>query len=273
MNRTDRNKLVIENLPLVGYLVSDLCAKATHLSRDDLASVGAIALITCAESYDPTLGVPFGAYARRRITGSFADELRANDWAPRTVRRKIRETLSVQETLTGALGRTPTADEIATALGVSREEAAATLADAGRTVSSLDETLAEFLVADSDQSPEAELLVAEKMAFLREAVAALPEKMRYIVEEVYFQDRTVKELAAELGLTHSAISQQRAEAIRLLRDGMTTHYNDDDAASQPSPAPAAAPRRLNGYLEALGQRTSGGIARLSQTGQTLEPAV
>ncbi|MET1016487.1 MAG: flagellar biosynthesis protein FliA, partial [Leifsonia flava] len=46
MNRIERNALVVENLPLVGYLVSELCGRATHLSRDDLASVGAIALIT-----------------------------------------------------------------------------------------------------------------------------------------------------------------------------------------------------------------------------------
>ena len=77
MNRTERNTLVVENLPLVGYLVSDLCARATHLSRDDLASAGAVALVTAADAYDPTLGIPFGAYARTRILGAFADDMRA----------------------------------------------------------------------------------------------------------------------------------------------------------------------------------------------------
>ena len=77
MHSRNREELIVDNLPLVGYLVSSLCARATHLSRDDLASVGAIALITSADSFDPTLGVPFGAYARRRITGAFADEMRS----------------------------------------------------------------------------------------------------------------------------------------------------------------------------------------------------
>ena len=118
MNRTERNALVVQNLPLVGYLVSEVWAKATHLSRDDLASAGAVALITSADAFDPTLGIPFGAFARRRIIGAFADEMRSNDWASRGARRRIRETLAVKETLTAALGRTPSVDEIASSLGV-----------------------------------------------------------------------------------------------------------------------------------------------------------
>ena len=139
MNREQRNALVVENLPLVGYLVRDLCARATHLSRDDLAAAGALALVTSADAYDPTLGVPFGAFARRRIIGSFADTMRTDDWATRSARRRIRETLAVQETLTSSLGRVPTVEEIASTLGVDRQTATDALSDASRTVSTLDE--------------------------------------------------------------------------------------------------------------------------------------
>jgi RNA polymerase sigma factor for flagellar operon FliA len=272
VNQTERNRLVVENLPLVGYLVSDLCARANHLSRDDFASVGAIALLTSADSYNPTLGVPFGAYARRRIAGAFADEMRSNDWAPRSARRRIKETLSIQETLTSSLGRTPSVDEIANALGVDKETANAGLADAGRTVSSFDGTMAEFLMADDGASPEGEVLLSERMAFLRAAVDALPEKMRYIVEQVYFEDRPVKELAEELGFTHSAVSQQRGEAIRLLRDGLKTHYADDeDTAFEPESRLSAA--RRTAYLETLAGQTLGGIARAARSMSALEPAV
>ena len=99
MNRAERNKLVVENLPLVGYLVSEVWAKARHLSRDDLASAGALALITSADAFNPDLGVPFGAFARRRIIGAFADDMRSSDWATRSARRRIKETVAVQETL------------------------------------------------------------------------------------------------------------------------------------------------------------------------------
>ena len=94
-----------ENLPLVGYLVSEVWGRATHLSRDDLASAGAVALITAAEAFDPTLGFRSARIARRRVLGAFADEMRSCDWATRTIRTRIREALQVKETLTAALGR------------------------------------------------------------------------------------------------------------------------------------------------------------------------
>jgi len=259
VNRSDRNALVVENLPLVGYLVSEVWAKARHLSRDDLASAGAVALITSADAFNPDLGVPFGAFARRRILGAFADDMRANDWATRSARRRIKETLAVQTTLAAALGRTPSVDEIAAALGVDRDTAVAGLADAARTLSTLDDTTAEFLVADTAM-PEDSLLSDERLTYLRAAIAALPEKMREIVEQVYFDDRTVKEIAADLGITHSAVSQMRAEAIRLLRDGLGTHYSDD-AEVVYQPESRIAPARRSAYLARLADVAAVGMTR------------
>lgn len=261
MNRVERNALVVENLPLVGYLVSELCSRATHLSRDDYASVGAVALITSADAYDPSLGIPFGAFARRRITGAFADEMRASDWAPRSARQRIKQTLAVQETLTAALGRTPQVDEIAAALGVDRETARAALADASRTVTALDETVADSLAAQI-ATPEESLLLDEELRYLRAAVDALPERMRTIVRGVYFEDRSVTEIAAELGITHSAVSQQRSEAIRLMRDGLGAHYSDDGAERAPESRLAASSR--SAYLARVAEHAMLGMARTAR---------
>lgn len=232
MNQVERNRLVIDNLPLVGYLVSEVWARATHLSRDDLASAGAVALITSATAFDPALGVPFGAFARRRIIGAFADEMRSLDWAPRSARRRIKEAVGVQEQLTGILGRVPSIEEIASTMGVDRETAALALADAARTITHIDDATSDMLAAEI-VLPEESLVETERLGYLRAAVEALPERMRAIVEQVYFQDRSVTEIAAELGITHSAVSQLRAEAIRLLHDGLNTHYGD---ATQAAPA-------------------------------------
>ncbi|MHA7219388.1 sigma-70 family RNA polymerase sigma factor [Arthrobacter sp. MDT1-48-3] len=250
MNSREREKLIVDNLPLVGYLVSTLCARATHLSRDDLASVGAIALITSADSFDPTLGVPFGAYARRRITGAFADEMRSNDWAPRSARRRIGDTIAAQDTLAASLGRTPTTDELAMTLGVSRHEVQAALGDAARSVQALDETVLD-IVPCLDQLPEASLLADEQVRHIRAAVAHLPARMRHIIQEVFFEGRSVTEVAAELGTTHSAVSQQKSEALRLLQDGLATHYSDT-AGSAPAPISRVSPKRRAEYLSALG---------------------
>ncbi|WP_210479820.1 sigma-70 family RNA polymerase sigma factor [Naasia sp. SYSU D00948] len=259
MDRAERNRLVEDNLAIVGYLVNDVCGRATHLSRDDLASAGAMGLVLAADSFDATLGVPFGAFARRRILGAIADEMRASDWATRTARRRIKESLAVQESLTAALGRTPTIDEVATSLGVDRAAASEALSDASRTVSTLDETVADTVAAQI-ASPEDSLLETERTSYVLAAVTALPERMRYIVEQIYFEDRSVKELAEELGATHSAISQQRAEAVRLMRDGLTAHYADEQAEAEEVHS-RVAPARRSAYLARLAENATAAMGR------------
>ncbi|WP_323102033.1 sigma-70 family RNA polymerase sigma factor [Intrasporangium sp. YIM S08009] len=261
MDKAERNRLVVDNLPLVGYLVSELCGRATHLSREDLASVGAIGLVLAADAYDPSTGVPFGAYARRRITGALVDELRSLDWAGRGTRQRIKSLQSMTETLAARLGRTPTHDEMAAALGLTREQVRACLADAARTVGPLDGA-AEALAAET-VAPEDSTLERERVRYLGAAVEALPERLRLIVTQIYLEGRAVKDVAADLGLTSSAVSQQRGEALRLLRGGLELHYADDahDAhapgrAGGPDHAAVPTPRRA-AYLETLGETVHG----------------
>ena len=229
MTRTDRNRLVEQNLPLVGYLAADVHSRATHLSQEDLASVGALALVQAADAFNPDLGVPFGAYARRRILGAFADEMRSMDWATRGIRKRIKETVAVRDTLTAALGRTPGAVEIATAMGVPESIVAEALADAARTVTALDEPAVQEMASELDL-PEETAEQGERRRVLEAAVLALPARMRRIVEAVYVEERPVKEIAQELGVSHSAISQQRAEAVRMLRDALETFFGGDTSA-------------------------------------------
>ncbi|WP_411730599.1 sigma-70 family RNA polymerase sigma factor [Paeniglutamicibacter sp.] len=262
MERQARNQLVIENLPLVGYLAAELCAKATHLSREDLASVGAIALITAADAFDDSLGVPFGAYARRRILGAFADDMRSNDWATRGARKKITETRTVQESLTAALGRTPTISELSEALGMDQAATLAVLSDASRTVVSIEDTMNDYLVSGTE-TPEEALLEAEHTKVIRDAVAALPESLRVIIERIYFKGSTVKELAAEMGVTHSAVSQRRTTAMKLLHEGLQTRYVPEQRPAPESAMTRAATQRRDVYLQDFGERVAGGIVRLT----------
>lgn len=256
MNRRERNEMVVQNLPLVGYLVTKMCAGATHLSRDDLAQAGSIALVKAVDAWDPERGIPFGAYARERIIGAVKDEMRSSDWASRGVRTTIKNTLAVQEFLTAELGRTPTVDELAGALGVDRETAADGLNLASRTIATLDGTTAASLASDVILTEDS-VVHSERIAYLTAAVQALPERMRSIVTMIYLNDQTVGEVAQELGVTHSAVSQQRAEAIRLLRDGLKLHYPDGDPDASADRASSPGGRQTK-YLTALGDlvRTS-----------------
>ena len=132
-------------------------------------------------------------------------------------------------------------------------------------MTALDATEGDVIAADV-ANPEELVLETERTRYVTAAVRSLPERMRYIVEQIYFHDRAVGDLATELGLTHSAVSQQRTEAMRLLRDGFGTHYADDPAVEY-TPESRTAPARRAAYLARMAESTMAGMAR------ALQPAV
>jgi len=250
-----RDQLVVDHLHIVGAATAYVASRLTHVSRDDLASAGAFALVRAAEKFDATLGVPFGAFARGRINWALKDELRAMDWAPRDVRARAKETTKVQQTLAAALGRTPTVVEIASAMGVETDMVREGLADAERMLLSLDAPDAPEVVW-TGYLPEELAIASERDEFLRRAVDALPDRKREIIRAIYFEDRTVKDLASELGVSHAAVSQQRAEAVRMLRDALDRHY-EDAPLTEPTPTSRASTSALEAYFDRLaagGQR-------------------
>jgi RNA polymerase sigma factor for flagellar operon FliA len=217
----DVDELVRTHLPLVSHLVRDVAARVpAHVHRDDLTSAGLYALTLAAQSFDPARGVPFASFASLRIRGALTDELRAMDWASRAVRSRARDVEAAREDLTSELGRTPTRSEIARRLDLSAHDVDAVDADVHRAGLLSMEALtpqrrAELPVAAD--GPESILLQREQIELLRDAIAALPDRLRLVVEQYYFGQRRMADIAVELGVTESRISQLRSEALRVLR--------------------------------------------------------
>lgn len=261
MHQHARNRLVVDHLHIVGIATAQLASRLTHVSRDDLASAGSLALIRAADTFDPDLGVPFAAYATSRVKWALRDELRSMDWAPREVRIRARQTARVRETLGASLGRTPRASEIAAVMGVEPTAVRESLADAELlTVASLDAADASEL-AWPGFLPDELVLSTERDALLHRAIDALPERRRHIVRAIYFEERTVGQLAAELGVSHAAVSQQRAEGVRMLRDALERHYADE-RQSRTSPVSRSSGSTLEAYF-----------ARVAAGGRTLTRAL
>jgi RNA polymerase sigma factor FliA len=225
--------LIRAHLPLVHHLVRDLLGRIpAHVRRDELVSAGMLALVTSAKSFDPDRGVVFAGYAAIRIRGALADELRSMDWASRTVRAKAREMDTVTNELAAA-GRQPTPAEIAAAMGVPVTEVNGIAADVRRaaTVSlqSLPGDGADRLTAPG-ANPESIVLGREQLGHLRDAIAELPDRLRHVVECYFFEQRTMADIAKELGVTESRVSQIRSEALALMRDAM--HSINDNVATR-----------------------------------------
>jgi RNA polymerase sigma factor for flagellar operon FliA len=232
--------LVRANLPLVGHIVREVLSRVpSHVSRDDLMSAGMYAVAVSAASFDPARGVPFARFAAIRIRGAILDELRTMDWASRAVRSKAREIDTVRTELRTRLGHAPSTDEVAQTMGVASTEVTSADADVQRAnVLSLQSLTAEGdtgALPSTGESPESLLVRREQIGYLRDAIEALPDRLRTVITQYFLEQRKMSDIAADLGVTESRVSQIRAEALALLHVGF--------AASDDQLAPAKKPHR------------------------------
>jgi RNA polymerase sigma factor for flagellar operon FliA len=245
----------------------------SHVSRDELSSAAMMALVVSAQGFDASRGVPFARFAAIRIRGALMDELRSMDWAARSVRGRAREVETVRSTLAATLGRTPRQDEVAAAMGVSPSEIDAINVDLARaSVLRLQgfapETGAELL-PDPAAGPEALLLMREKLGYLHDAIAELPDRLRFVVTEYFFAQRQMADIAADLGVTESRVSQLRGEALRMLRDGMDSQLETTSEKALEPVGRAAAARVA--YFTAIAERNNvpGRLAMTSARAEVL----
>ena len=256
LSAAEEEALVRQHLPLVGYAVNDLCRRLpTHVSRDDLVSAGMAALAMAARSFEEGRGVPFSRYASRRISGALLDELRDHDWASRSVRRRARDQHDAADQLTARLGRNATPQELAVKLGVTVDELEANQRDVHRSVvlsfqAVVDTNGVDSVLPSHEPTPDQILLDRERQAYLRDAVELLPERLRAVVVGVFFDERPMQELADELGVTESRISQMRSEALALLKAGLTANLSPDALPAEERPDGRIA-RRKAAYYAAI----------------------
>lgn len=254
----DEEQLIREHLPLVSWAVGEVAVRVPRfVPTSDLESAAMFGLYQAARTFDPERGVPFAAYARRRIRGAVVDELRSRDWAGRTVRSDVKKVAKAQDELRAALGREPTPAELAEHTQMDaealhrtddmRHRASVLLYDSVYLAATETEALA---VPDSD--PTDAVLGTEQRGYLRDAIVALPERLRRVVVGYYLEERPMAELAQELGVTDSRISQMRAEALELLRDGMNSQLEPAKVTVEPVPGGRVARRKAAYYAAVAG---------------------
>jgi RNA polymerase sigma factor for flagellar operon FliA len=228
-DRKAQEKVVVQYAPLVKRIAYHLMARMPPMVLvDDLIQAGMIGLLDASRNYDPTQGASFETYAGIRIRGAMLDELRRNDWAPKSVHRKVREVTEAIRKIENRTGRDARDQEVMQEMGLSQEEYFKILQDASmfrmtnlEDVGVDEEAISEGL-GSAQSTPIEELEDDDFRNGLARSIAALPERERLIVTMYYDNELNLREIGTVLGVSESRTSQLLSQALLRLRARMKT---------------------------------------------------
>jgi RNA polymerase sigma factor for flagellar operon FliA len=227
-DKEERDRILLEQLPQVRHHARRIHERLPrHVPFEDMVHAGVIGLIDALHKIDRSKHVQFGSYAEFRVRDAILDSLREMDWGPRELRRKARGVEEAQRKLSLELSRAPTEVEVAAELKLGLREFQQLLTELdGLEVGSLhlesswdgkEEDLCDYLPNAPEDTPFFRCMRSEMKELLARAVADLPEKEQQVLSLYYFEELTMKEVGAVLGIGESRVSQIHSLAVVRLR--------------------------------------------------------
>jgi RNA polymerase sigma factor for flagellar operon FliA len=198
----------------------------SHVSLDDLIGAGTLGLIDAMDRYDPAKSDRFETFAEFRVKGAILDELRRYDLMARNARLTAKRLARKSQELTARLGRPPTENEVASAMGMSTRDYRKLVDRVGNVrVLSLDDLVStddrsgdrSFELSAKTLGPDEITSIREMHDRLREAICGLPQRQQMILEMYYQREMTLKEIGLQVGVTESRVCQIMGEATGRLR--------------------------------------------------------
>ncbi|HJV60576.1 MAG TPA: sigma-70 family RNA polymerase sigma factor [Albitalea sp.] len=202
-----------------------------NVGLDELEQAGLLGLNQALSRFEQGRGSSFETYAARRIEGSMLDALRELDTLSRDARSRLREVQAVVQRLEHRLGRVPRAKEVANELGWTLEEFHRCMVDAGASgVRTGEDELENHeddaaiwreggveQTIDEHADPLHALQQRQRHAALNAAFDALEEAERYVMQSIYKEGRTLRDIGQTLGVSESRVSRMAADIVAKLR--------------------------------------------------------
>jgi RNA polymerase sigma factor for flagellar operon FliA len=194
------------------------------IQLDDLMQAGMVGLLEAAAHYDESKGASFETYASIRIRGHILDEVRRNDWIPRSVYRNARLISAAVKRVENQLGREAKDHEVALELGLNLMEYHTLLNDSnGAHLYGFDDLgLTDDLLPSSDNSshltePHISAQKVDMTQRLAQVIEGLPKNERMVLSLYYEHDLNLKEIGEVLGVSESRISQLHSQATHRIK--------------------------------------------------------
>ncbi len=251
LTREQRDQLVMEQLPQVKFIARRIHERLPkHVALEDLVHAGIVGLLDAVGKFDAEKQVQFPSYAKFRIRGAILDSLREMDWGPRELRRKARRIEEAHRKLSLQLNRAPSENEMAAELGMALAEFQHLLSEIDALeIGSLrvespwdgkEEDLCDYLPNAPEDTPFFRCLRSEMKDLLAKVIAELPEKEQQVLALYYFEELTMKEVGAVLGIGESRVSQIHSLAVVRLRSRLDELMNSGGEKPQALSAGAGA---------------------------------
>ena len=235
-----KDEIIVEYAPLVRFIAQKIAARLpANIELDDLISCGVIGLMDAIQKFDPSRDNKFKTYAEFRIRGSILDELRSQDWVPRSVREKTKHLERTYAKLERDLGRPATDEEMCAELECSMEDFHEMLnksksvsllnIDDSATFSRGDKKLMMGLLEHRRSSnPFSAVNYKRAQNIIKDGIKSLPEKQRLVLSLYYFEDLNLKEIGQVLDVTESRVSQLHTQAIMKLKAKLKNDFDSHE---------------------------------------------
>lgn len=223
-----RNEIIVHYSGLVNRVVNRIAVKySDYIDVEDLVSYGIFGLIDAIEKYDIDKGVKFETYASFRIRGAIIDEIREQDWIPRSLRTKAKRVEESIEELEMKYGRHVGDEELAHHMGVKIGDLHKLMGQIhSLSVISLDEQIMDMIgnspqLTGEETTPEDYAIVEELRRLLSYAIDSLTDNEKKIISLYYFEELTLKEIGMVIGVSESRVSQLHSRALLKLKNKLS----------------------------------------------------